>query len=125
MARPHIAGNTPGLQCIERPLRIFILVALVAGIGNAQCKCQAGFGDAKAVIVPVVNHHVGFDRHMAIDAGGARSAGFVVVMCRLVEHGTDMALGTQGVVICHDPVAVRIMAVCANDAGPLHLALQE
>jgi hypothetical protein len=49
----------------------------------------------------------------------------MVVMRRLVEHGADMTLGAQGVVIRPDPVAVRIMAVRANDAGPLHFALQE
>jgi hypothetical protein len=125
MDGPDVPGNAPGRQRVDRPLGVPVLVALVAGIRHTVCLRQPGLGHAEAVIVPVVDHHVGPDRHMAVHAGRAGAAGFVVVMLGRVVNRGNVALGAQAVVLAPDPVAVRVVAICANDAGRVHLALQE
>ena len=125
MRGANVSGNIPGLECVECPLCIFIFMALVAGIRYAEFKREPGFRNPKAVVVPVVNNHVGLDRHVAIHTGSTRPALFMPVMFRAVIRRVYVALGTKLVVIRPYSVAVGIMAIGANDTCLVHLALQE
>ena len=125
MRGANVSGNIPGLKCVECPLCVFILMALIARIGYAEFKREPGLRNPEAVVVPVVNNHVGLDRHMAIHTGRALSALLMPVMFRTVIHRVDVALSTKLIVIRPDGVAVGVVAIGADDSRLLHFALQE
>lgn len=100
-------------------------MTLIAGIGCSQLRCQLRLRYPKTVVMPIVYDHEGLDRHMAIDTGRPAAAFFMVMVRAGIEMPAVMALGAQAVVLCPKPVAVRIMAIGAHDAGLEHFALQE
>ena len=52
-------------------------MAVIAGIRGTQLHRDIRPGNSKAVIVPLVDHHVGADGHMARRAGHRRRHAFV------------------------------------------------
>src|SRR6516225_859108 len=97
----------------------------VAGVGGAKLHREIGPRNPKAMVVPLVDHHVGTDRHMARHACEFWSHPFVVAVRSdliLVGGVTSQA---YAVTVRSKPCGVRFMAVAAGDARCEHLALLE
>src|SRR5262249_26980485 len=73
--------SVPGLDRGRGPLRRFVGVAVVAGIGRAELCRQVGTRDAEAVIVPPVDDHIAALRHVAGRAGERRACRLMMVVC--------------------------------------------
>ena len=115
----------PAFDRGRRPCRRLVGVTVVAGVGRAELHGQIGTRNAEAVIVPLIDHHVGARRHVARRAGERRAP---------PSHGG----GARPRHICRRRDiagrrrrrrtklgAVRLVAVAAGDAGREHLALLE
>src|SRR6516165_8282132 len=124
--RPAFAVRSlPSLDRGRRPLRRFVGMAIVASIRRADPCRQVGTRDAEAVIVPVVDHHIGALRHVAGRAGERRARAFMAVM-----RGGRVFL--RRVTLRADAVAgraqlrrVRLVTIAAGDTGSEHPALLE
>jgi len=116
------------------PLRL-VVVAAVAGVGDAEGHGQLRAGNAQTVVAPRVHPHVVPVRHVAVDAEAARLGGLRVVVVRDgVVGGGQVALAAKPGVGEAAPLAVvgelhprrvRIVAVRAADLLVEHLALEE
>src|SRR4051812_41711780 len=56
----------PSVGCLQGPIRTFVLMAAVAGIGNSKLLCQEGVGNGETVIVPPVALHIDSLGHVAV-----------------------------------------------------------
>ncbi len=110
---------------MHRPLRIAVQVAAVARVGNAQLDAQSGVGDAKAVVVPVIHHHVVARGHVAIYTGRARALGLVPMMGLGVKYRGRMAARAERVAFGAQRGAVRFVTVGADHSRRVHTALQK
>jgi hypothetical protein len=77
------------------------------------------------VIAPLVDHHVGFRGHVAIDALCAGAALLVMMMLRDIEFRRQMALRAEPIALLAERQTVRLMAIGAGDSGMIHAALDE
>ena len=77
------------------------------------------------MVASAVDYHVVLRRHMAVGAGGALGAHRVVMVFRSVIAGGFVALGTDAVTRRSQFVAVRFVAVGADHARLVHLALHK
>src|SRR5262249_8924205 len=112
----------PALDGSGRPCGGLVGVAVVAGIRGAEPGGEVRTRDAEAVIVPLIDDHVGACGHVTGRAGQAA----VVTMVAL----GGIRLG--GVALSADTIlgkaklgAMRLMAITAGYAGGKHLALLE
>jgi hypothetical protein len=102
-----------------------VLVAAVAGVGNAKFQGALGLRYAEAVVAPIIHAHVGSRWHVAIDAGSPGAARCVVMVGRGVEYGRLVALCAQCIALGQHCATVRFMAVGASHPSLVHPALQE
>src|SRR5215471_834884 len=116
--------SVPGLDRGRRPLRRFIGMAIVASVRRAEACRQVGTRDAKTVIVPPVDDHIGALRHVAGRAG-ERARAFMAVMGGRRVFLRRVTLHADAVTGCTQPRGVRLVAVAAGDASREHLALLE
>src|SRR6201987_4512339 len=115
----------PALDGVGRPLWGFVCVTIVTGVGSAKLHGKIGPWDSKAVIVPLVDHHVGTDRHVARRARDLRCHVTVVgVRGNFVVLGC-MTLQTYAVAFHPQPGGMWLVAIAAGDAGRKHPALLE
>src|SRR5262249_2497955 len=92
---------------------------------RAESRRQVGSRNAKAVIVPGVDNHVGADRHVTGRAGERRICTFMAaVSCGRILPGR-MALQAHAIAGNTKRWTMRLLAVAAGDAGGVHLALFE
>ena len=77
------------------------------------------------MITPLVDHHVGFRGHVAIDALCADAALLVMMMLRDIEFRRQMALRAEPIALLAERQTVRLMAIGAGDSGMIHAALDE
>ena len=115
----------PAPQGGYRPLGVAITVALVAGIGRPHGDAQVGAGNPHAVVAARIHAHVGGFRHVAVGAEGAARVRRMMVMGLGIVFLRLVALGTDAVVRRPQGQAVGLVAVAADHAGLVHLALQE
>lgn len=92
------AVSIPRFNSAEGPFHFLVLMASVAGVGDAKALGHEGVGDGKAVISTRMPLHVGGMRHMAVDAEIA-SAVFEVM--RMSERLDLRAVGIRAVVTTH------------------------
>ena len=115
----------PALDGARRPLRALVLVAIVAGVRRARAHAFVGPRNAEAVIVPVVDHHIGAHRHMAVRAGHGLGRRLVTMVRGGGELLGRMALQADAVARIADLGAVRIVTIAARHARGEHAALLE
>ena len=107
------------------PGRIFVRMAIIAGIRSACLTVQVWPRNTKTMVSSSVNTHVRARGHMAIDTGGIRT-GMVTVFrrgegCRQVTLLTDIAgRGTRS-----QGSGVRVVAVAAGYTRVVHATLNE
>ena len=65
--------SIPGVGPLDRPVSIFVFVALVTSIRNVQFFGKLRVGHVKAVVTPMVTAHVSGLGHVAVDTGMARA----------------------------------------------------
>lgn len=124
------AVSIPVFHGAECPFCFSILMASVAGVGDAKALGHKGVGDGKAVISPRMPLHVSGVRHVAVDAEVAFAVFGVV---RMGERLDLRAVGMRAVVTAHAKrVAgedgfggVRMVAVHAVNARLMHSAAEE
>ena len=107
------------------PIALFACMAIGAGIRRADLGGERRARNAEAVIRSVIVHHVGALGHVAVGAKAARGPRRVKKMLRRVVDLGLMASAAQGVALQAKLRAVPIVAVAANDAGSVHLALEK
>ncbi len=110
----------PGLDCVRRPLRVFIGVA---GVGRPERDRKVRAGDAKAVVVAAMDDHVGPGRHVAARAADRRTDAIVPGVRGYGVLVRRMALQADAVAGQLQLRAVRVVAVAAGHALHEHLAL--
>ena len=134
--RPAVArvGEAPG-DLPGRPGGAAVGMAVGAGVGRAGGR-EVRPRHPEAVVAPAVDPHVGPLDHVAGTAFGARAAGGVEMVRRIVVGraaqrrkprvaGRRMALGADRVALGAQLGRVRIVAVRAADAARVHPRLQE
>src|SRR5262249_4444868 len=115
----------PGFDGRGRPLRGFVCVAAVAGIGSAERLGKIRPRHSKTVIMPLIDHHIGSYRHVTRYARHRRINTCMVMMrCRRISLAR-MAL--QADIVARGPQfgRVRLVAIAASHAGREHPALLE
>src|SRR5580704_17142652 len=100
-------------------------MTIVAGIGRAELRRNIRPRNAQAMIVPLIDDHVGPGGHMARRAGKRRFYGPVLVMCDSGVLVGGMAFQADAITRGAKRGAVRIMAIAAGDTRREHLALLE
>ena len=117
--------TVPGFDRRSRPGRGLVAVTVVAGVGGAKLHGQIGTRNAEAVIVPLVDHHVGARRHVARRAGERRVRRRMAVVRERGIFVGGVALQTDAVTRRTKLGGVRLVTVAAGDAGREHPALLE
>ena len=112
-------------DCCCRPFRGSIDVTLVAGVRDAEIGAQVGSRYPEAVVVPRIDHHVRFRRHVTGLALAARRAGCVHVVGRRFVFRRRVALPANGVTWRAQFSCVRLVAVAAGHARRMHPTRQE
>ena len=100
-------------------------MALVAGIGCAHNHGQIRAGYAHTVITATVYTHVCVFGHMTVGAACPRAVNRMKVVVRRVIGGSLVALGAHTIACGPQGIAMWLMAIGANDACLVHLALHE
>ena len=103
------------------------LVAVTVGacVRRAECHAEIRARYAKAVVAPRVHAHVGGLWHVAVGAGAAAGPLGVMVVIRRVVGIRGVALGADGVARCPHLKAMGFVAIAADNARLVHLALHE
>ena len=85
---------------------------------------QRGAGNAETVITAIIDAHIGFTGHMAIDTGTSSRANGVECMrwCVMV---IAVALHAESVAFLFELIAVSVMAITACHTGSVHFTLQK
>ena len=115
----------PLLDLLHRPFGRFVAMTPGAGIGDPQFHRQIRAGNAEAVVVARVHHHVGRGRGMAGHAVRARGTRWVKMVLRRFVFRREVTLQANLTAGGAQLAAVRIVAVAATDSLRLHFALQE
>lgn len=124
------AVSIPIFDSADGPFHFLILMASVAGVGDAKALGHEGIGNGKAVISARMPLHVSGVRHVAVDAEVAFAVFGVV---RMGERLDLWAVGIRAIVTTHAKrVAgedgfggVRMVAVHAVNARIVHSAAEE
>ena len=107
----------------SRPIRLFIRMALVAGIRRTHAQGQIRPGNPEAVIMPLVHTHEGGGRHVAFHAAGTFRARRVkmVRLARIPVCGMTLVarLFTRYFKISR----MRVMAIRTGNTGLIHFTL--
>ena len=77
------------------------------------------------MVSAIVDHHVRPLGHVAVRAKTSLASGLVEVVLRLVVDVGSMAPRAKGVAFRPRLATMRIVAIAADDASGVHLALQE
>ena len=123
MARQRVAVPLPDL--LRRPFRRLIAMAAIAGVGDPQLHRQVRAGNAEAVIVARVHHHVGRGGRVAGHAVGARGTRRVKMVPRRFVFRRQVALQADFVPGGAQLAAVGFVAVAATHPLRVHPALQK
>ena len=100
-------------------------MTLRACVGSTKRFTDVRTRDPHAVIPTLVDPHVGLLGHVAIHAFTARRSRSMTMVRRCIKRVSVMALGAKSVVYGDQLIAVRFVAICTNNAGRVHLALDE
>ena len=116
------------LVCLDRPVRILVGVAAVAGIWNAEFLSEFRIWNAETVIMAWVTLHVGRDRHVAGYALIAGAVGAVMAMCGGFNDGCGREVATSACVAVHaelvahgnELIGVWVMTIRTTNSCVLH-----
>ena len=96
------------MQGFRRPVRGSSLMATVTGVWHVL---HRRIGNAKPMITPIVNQHVGTLRHVAFDTLRPCGRRFVKMMPGRIKNLWQMALGTKVIALQQQFTAMGLMTV--------------
>jgi len=115
----------PAPHGIGRPLRAALLVTAVAGVRHAERRGEIGARDAQGVIAARIDHHVARRGHVTAHAPRrVRRRGVEVVLPAVVPR-RRVTPGAERIAVGTQLLGVRIVAIAAGHAAPVHPALEE
>src|SRR6516164_9690821 len=98
-------------------------MAVVAGVRCTELCRYIRPRYSKAVVMPLIDHHVGADGHMAGCAANLRRYTLVPAVRGDLIFIRGMALQANAVARGAQSCGMRFVAIAAGDAGREHLAL--